>query len=448
MMEKPDFDILSGIASRIYIVGVKAVTPGKLIPRAVGLDNHFLRAGDFSYDLQSIEKIWVIGAGKASAAMGHYLEGLLGDSIAGGYIVTRRGCYCRLKRITVAEAGHPYPDTNSFIASEKIRHIAESAQQADLVICLWSGGGSALIADSPESISADDYRAVNRILVRCGASIQEINSVRKHISITKGGQLARLIWPATAINILISDVPGDDADVIASGPTVPDNSTFHDALNVVRKYDLWNQLPESVIHYLNEGAEGRNPETPKHGDSIFSRQNSIMAGTNLVALTAARSEAMAYGYETLIITSALKGNTNEAADYIFETIKAHQIATYTKPFCLLFGGETTVNVQGSGKGGRNQHLALTLAGKISDTDNITILVAGTDGSDGETDATGAIVNSLTIKRASEAGIDANYYLGNFDSWSFFKKAGGHVITGSTFTNVMDIVVVLIGQPAL
>jgi glycerate 2-kinase len=432
------------IAEHIFLSGVRGVLPGQVINDNVNLQGAILKIGDQSYDLGKYRNIFVIGAGKASASLGHYLERKLGDRITGGHIVTKYGYYCKLKKIKVTEAGHPIPDENSFAATSEIISIADSAAEDDLVICIWSGGGSSLLADYPDSSNRQEIMFFNDMLVRCGAAIDEINIVRKHLSKVKGGQLARHIWPAASITIYMSDVIGDRPDVVASGPTVPDNSNFREALQVVEKYGLLNDMPASLLRFIYEGVQGLQPDTPKSGSQEFSRSWLHLAGNNMTALKASAREAAEMGFSVHIITGDLAGETAQASAFIVETInKYRNNSSLSRPVCLLFGGETTVKVTGDGIGGRNQHLALHTAMAIRDIPGITFLSAGTDGNDGNSDAAGAVVDSETAHLALSMNADPSLFLQNFDSYSFFRSVGGHVYTGPTMTNVMDIAIAII-----
>jgi glycerate 2-kinase len=431
-------------AEHIFLAGVRGVLPEKIIHDLISVQGSLFKIGPLTYDLEKFRRIYIVGAGKASASLGHYIESKLGNRITGGQIVTKYGYLCRLKKIRVTEAGHPVPDENSFLATSEIIRIADNANENDLVICIWSGGGSSLLSDHPESSSQQEMMFFNDMLVRCGATISEINVVRKHLSKVKGGQLARHIWPAACITIYLSDVIGDPPDVVASGPTAPDNSTFGDALQVIEKYGLKNDIPASLLGFIYEGVQGLHPDTPKPGDPDFSRSEILLAGNNMKALKAAAITAEEMGFSTYIVTSELMGDTQQACSYIFDSIigyrNNHEVR---KPVCLLFGGETTVKVTGEGAGGRNQHLALLTALRLQDIPGITFLSAGTDGNDGNTDMAGAVVDSETIHDALSMNADPDKYLENFDSFSFFKTVGGHVYTGPTLTNVMDLAIAII-----
>ena len=431
-------------AEKIFMAGIRSVLPGKLISGIMRLDGSVLTISGNIFPLDEIRNIFVIGAGKASAAMGHYVETILGNRITDGHIVTKYGHSCKLKRITVTEAGHPIPDSNGLRATESIIKISEQAGDNDLVLCLISGGGSALMSDLPEGLLPEELYIVNNLLIRCGAGINEINCVRKHLSKIKGGQLARIIHPAKLITLILSDVVGNPLEVIASGPTVADPSTFSDALRILNDYNLTSDITTGVLNYLRDGSRGIHQETPKPGDPLFSGILNILAGTNLTALEAAKNQAVNMGFKTYIIDAELRGDVENVCESVISTAVAFKDnIEIRKPVCLLYGGETTVKISGEGKGGRNQHLALLAAQRLRKTIGITVLSAGTDGTDGPTDAAGAVADAETIFRAVSLNEDPEKYIYEFNSYVFFKRAGGQIKTGPTFTNVMDLVVVLI-----
>lgn len=364
-------------ALRIFLAGVRGVLPEKLVTDVLQLKGQVLVAGNHEVSLEGIEKILVIGAGKASAAMGHYVECILGDRISGGHIVVKYGHSCTLKKIRVTEAGHPVPDENGFMAAREIKKIASDASANDLVICLISGGASALLSDLPEGLIPEELYIVNNLLIRSGATINEINCVRKHLSSIKGGQLVRTIRPARLITLIISDVIGNHLDVIGSGPTVPDSTTFADALGVIEKYNLTDDVTRGVMNYLRDGYAGYHPDTPKPGNLIFEGTMNIIAGTNQAALRACKNEAVKLGYRSYIIDAALEGDVETACESIINTaLSFRNNQDIPKPACLLYGGETSVRVTGSGTGGRNQHLALSAAIKLRDIPGITVLSRG------------------------------------------------------------------------
>jgi len=432
------------IAEQIFMAGVESVIPAGLITNVLILKDNILLIGDLSFSLELIDNIYVIGAGKASAIMAAEVEKILGKLVSGGHIAVKHGHSTKLKYIKVTEAGHPVPDLNSFKATEAILEIAGRAEKDDLVICLLSGGGSALLSDFPVGSSPEEMMALNDLLVNSGATIREINAVRKHLSIVKGGNLARRIFPATLVSLILSDVPGNPLDVIASGPTSPDPTTFQQAITVIEQFDLEESVPAELFKYLRDGAAGLIQETPKPDDAAFSNTHNLLIGTNSIALEAAKLKALEFNINPVIIDDQLQGDVISVAEYIVQTaLKFKDDPNEVKPVCLLFGGETTVVMTGNGLGGRNQHLAMLCATLLQNQPDITILSAGTDGTDGPTDATGAVVDSDTLSIAKSKNVDIQKYIDDFDSYRFFKKVGGQIITGPTMTNVMDIIVVIV-----
>jgi glycerate-2-kinase len=432
------------LAEQLFLAAIESVLPARLIAGKMSVADNYLLFGDHTFSLDSFDNIYILGAGKASALMGAEVEKILGSRIAEGHIVVKYGHSCKLNYIKVSEAGHPVPDLNGHKATEVILNIATKAGKNDLVIVLLSGGGSSLLADYPEGTSLKDIKTVNDLLIKSGASIHEINAVRKHLSNVKGGHLARAVCPATLVSLILSDVVGDPPDVIASGPTAPDPTTFQNALAVLGKFKISGLVPEGILKHLYEGVRGDRQETPKPGDAVFSKTINILVGTNKVALDAVRQKAIEFNINSVIIDDELQGDVYSVAEYIVDKAVQFKLdKNEVKPVCLLFGGETTVEMTGSGKGGRNQHLALLCANILNDNNGITILCGGTDGTDGPTDAAGAVVDSESEMIALSKGIDPLKYIREFDSYNFFKKCGGHIKTGPTMTNVMDIIIVLI-----
>lgn len=431
-------------AQFIFSSACDGVKPDKLVFKNLKLKDNLLSIQNFRLDLSTIEHIYVIGAGKASGLMAQAVETLLGNKIDEGCIGVKYGHACQLHKITCIEAGHPVPDHNGLRVSQKIIQLAQKAQESDLVICLFSGGGSALMADCPAGITLDELQNLSSLLLRCGANIYEINAVRKHLSAIKGGNLAKIIYPATALSLLLSDVVGDAMDIIASGSTVPDTSTYQKAVEVIDKYKLRLKISPGIIKMLEDGEAGLIPETPKSGDQIFLKVHNFIIGNNRTALDAAQTKAEKLGYSARIVTSTLNGDVEDIAPgLISQALKARNNFPAGGPVCLLFGGEITVKVKGEGLGGRNQHLALRVACLLKDLKGITLLSAGTDGTDGPTDAAGAVVNCNTYHEAIARNVLPEKYLKDFDSYHFFEKVGGLIISGPTLTNVMDIVIILI-----
>lgn len=427
----------------IFLAGVESVKPDNLIKRYVSVENNNLKIDRISFDLSTIKNIYVVGAGKASAAMAQTIEHILGSRISEGHIITKYEHSVPLKFIETTEAGHPVPDDNGIKGTGKILTIVKKADKDDLVICLISGGGSALLADVPDGCTLDDLKKVSSILLKTGANITEMNCIRKHLSAVKGGQLSKTAAPARVVSLILSDVIGDPLDVIASGPTAPDPSTFADAISIISKYKIESEIPEHILMTLKDGLENKRQETLKKSDDILQLTSNFIIGTNKLALNTAKEKAESLGYDSHIVTNNLDTDVTEVASYITELAKHVRNQKTSKKTCLLFAGEPTVKVKGGGLGGRNQHLALLAAVLIKDLPGITMLSGGTDGSDGPTDATGAVVDSLTLQKASDLGLNPEHYIDNSDSYNFFKQAGGLIITGPTQTNVMDLMVALI-----
>lgn len=432
------------IAEQIFLAGIESVLPDRLIMKWMEVRDGILCIGDLHFDLNKTDNIYVIGAGKASVLMGEAVEKILGNRIKDGHIVVKYGHSVKLRYLKVTEAGHPIPDNNGLRATSEILNISKKATDKDLVLCLISGGGSALLADFPDGSSLQEIMIINDLLVKSGACISEINAVRKHISGVKGGRLAQKVAPATLVTLILSDVPGDAPDVIASGPTVPDPTTYQDALDVLTKFNLLKLVPPSLMEHIESGADGKFDETPKEGNAIFAKTFNLLIGTNRIALEAAKIRSHDFNINALIIDDKIQGDISSVAEYLIDMALHFQSdPEEVKPVALLFGGETTVSMCGKGKGGRNQHLAMLCAVLLKDHTGITILSAGTDGNDGPTDAAGAVVDSDTYRKTISRRINTDKYLAEFDSYHFFRKAGGHIITGPTRTNVMDIIVVIV-----
>ncbi len=426
-----------------FNVAVESVQPQRLLPRFLQVQGEQLIAGDTVFPLNRFEHIYLLAVGKAAAEMALEAERILGPRITDGLVVTKYGHGRQLRHLALTEAGHPIPDQQGVLATEQMTALARRATKDDLVIVLLSGGASSLMPDMPDGISLNELQLTNELLVHSGAPIEAINTVRKHLSNLKGGGLARLIAPATTLSLIISDVVGDNPEVIASGPTVADSSTFADAWEVVERYHLLEKLPASILYHLQKGVRGEIAETPKPGDALFDNTSYYIIGSNRIALDAVATAAIEKGYNTSIVTDRLVGDYRQVADYIVKQIEDIEGDDDGKPHCLLLGGEPTVKVTAGGLGGRNQHLALHLSTLIADKHGITILCAGTDGTDGPTDASGAVLDGNTVAHAKELGLQAQQYLDNFNAYHFFKKVGGLIQTGDTGTNVMDLVIVLI-----
>ena len=452
-MEAESMDLLNKMRSQaqeLFRASLKRVDPYEAVRRFVRLDGNKLlldQEGESEtvLDLQAFGRIFVVGGGKATAPMARAVEVTLGERVRKGIINVKYGFGEELLRTELIEAGHPLPDQKGVEGARKILDLLKSAGERDLVFSLISGGGSALLPLPAGTISLAEKQALTRKLLECGASIGEINAIRKHISLSKGGQLARAAFPATTVNLMLSDVVGDKMDVIASGPFVPDQSTFKEAWAIIEKYEL-TDIPQSIKAHIQKGLEGKIPETPTLGDVVFSRVYNRIVGSNLLALEAAKEEAERMGYTTLILSSMVEGETKEVARV--HTAIAKEILASGQPIrapaCVISGGETTVTIRGHGLGGRSQEFCLAAALDLMDLPpRVVILSGGTDGNDGPTPAAGAIVDQQTVQRGIQAGMKAAEYLRNNDSFRFFEKTGELLVTGPTKTNVMDVRIVLV-----
>ncbi len=421
-------------ALAIFKAALRAANPAASVARRLARE-----------DLTRYRDIYVVGAGKAGAAMARAAERVLGRRIARGLLNVKYGHTAPLRRIELNECGHPVPDQRGVEGARRIAEIAAAAGPGDLLLCLVSGGASALLPLPADSITLDEKQQVTKLLLACGADIHEINAVRKHISQIKGGQLARLAYPARVLSLLLSDVIGDDIDVIGSGPTAPDASTFALARAILEKYAIFQPAPASIRERLESGARGRIPETPKQGERIFTRVRNVVIGSNRMAVDAAAARARQLGFRTLVLSTFVEGETREIARMHAAIAKeiVHSGRPLKPPACVITGGETTVTLRGDGLGGRNQEFVLSVAIDISGLENVVILSAGTDGSDGPTDAAGAIADGRTLARNPHAP----EFLARNDSYRYFEALGDLIVTGPTNTNVMDVRLILVGaQP--
>jgi hydroxypyruvate reductase len=381
--------------------------------------------------------VFVFGCGKAGGAMAAALERALGQRITEGLVVVKDGYTVPTRRIVLREAGHPVPDARGQAAAEATLHRVRVAGADDLVVFLVSGGGSALTPAPVPPITLAEKQETTRLLLGAGATINELNAVRKHLSLFKGGQFARAAAPARLIALILSDVIGDPLDVIASGPTAPDPTTFADALTVLQERGVAYLVPTAVLARLEAGARGEVEETPKAGDAAFERVTNLVIGNNALVVDAAAAEAGRLGYRAEVLTHGLQGEARDVARELVARARA-----LPKHACLIAGGETTVRVQGKGKGGRCQEFALAAALELSAADRLVVLAAGTDGTDGPTDAAGAIVDATTVARGERAGREARATLDDNDAYTFLSGAGDLLLTGPTNTNLLDVYVLL------
>ena len=432
-------------AAQILGAGVAAADPAAAIHRAVVFDGSTLRAAGWAHDLAARGRIVVVGAGKASARMAMAVEDLFDDRLDAGVLVTRYGYGASLRRITLLEAGHPLPDAAGQRAAERVAQVAAEAGPDDLVLVLLSGGGSALLPLPAAGIALEEKIAATDLLLRSGATIAEVNTVRKHLSRIKGGHLARLAAPATVLTLILSDVLGNPLDAIASGPTVPDPTTFAEALAIADRYALRAQLPQSVRAHLEAGAAGRVPETPKAGDPAFDRARAVVVGDISLAAGAAVERAEALGYHTRLCGTDVQGQAREVGAHLGNMLREAQTSRREPhPICLVMGGETTVIVRGRGRGGRNQEVALGAAPVLAGLPQTLVAAFGTDGIDGPTDAAGAVADGTTVARARERGLGVQAALDANDAYPFLDALEDLIVSGPTHTNVNDLWLGIIG----
>ena len=412
---------------------VNAAEPKRLMKSKMKVENDQLRVDGYTLDLRKFKHVYVVGGGKAGGKMAQAIEELLGKHVTAGVVNIPYGTSQKTNVIELNEASHPVPDEAGVAGTYRIMSIAEQAKEDDLVICLISGGGSSLMPLPREGVSLKDKQVLTNALLKSGAEITEINVVRKHLSAFKGGWLAKKAYPATLLNLILSDVIGDSLDSIASGPTVPDKSTFMDSKKILKKYDLWLKVPASIRNILSEGAKGLLQETPKPDDFVI--------GNNRTASQASIDFLGSKGLNTLLLAEMLAGEAKEVGKNLAKIAIEGFVCTGTsRSLGIVAGGETTVKVRGKGLGGRNQELALSAAQNLKESAECVIASFSTDGVDGPTDAAGAIIDGSTVKRARQLGLDLEKYISNNDSYSFFKKLGDLIFTGSTGTNVNDVTV--------
>jgi glycerate-2-kinase len=424
---------------------VKAVDPKQIIESKLVLKNSTLKVDKYSFDLKKLKHIYVVGGGKASGSMAEALEQILGNRITRGSVNIPRGNKPKTSIIKLHEASHPIPDESGVKGTRIMLDIAEQAEKDDLVICLISGGGSSLMPLPSGEISIADKRTLTDTLLKSGATINEINTVRKHISDFKGGWLAKKAYPATILNLILSDVVGDPLDFIASGPTVPDSTTFSDAANVLKKYGLWNKTTLSIKKVLTKGEEGKIPETPKANDEAFKKVFNVVVGNNRTASLAACEYLESAKLNTLLLTSTLEGEARHVGTMLASIAREASVSSnpVSKPAGIIAGGETTVVVTGKGSGGRNQEIPLAAALKLACHDGVVVASLSTDGVDGPTDAAGAIADGKTLARAAKIGVAPEKYLAENDSYHFFAKLEDLIFTGPTGTNVNDVSVIIV-----
>lgn len=448
-------DKLRQDAIAIFQAAIEAVDAEVAVRRHVHVD---LRAGllrlssGTCLSLSRFKRVLVVGGGKAAASMAFALEQVIAPAFEPQGTVNVKHVHTspRPRFICLNEAGHPLPDAAGVEGVRRIEDLLQTVCDTDLLFVLISGGASALLPAPAPGLSLEEKQETTDLLLRAGADIYELNAVRKHLSRMKGGQLALRAQPATVVSLILSDVIGDRLDVIGSGLTAPDPSTFEDAENALRKYDLLDRVPASVLTRLRDGRTGQIPETPKDFDSFSSRIHNLIVGSNRLAIEAAADAARSLGYHTSILSSTFQGETRGAARFHVEILREILSSgnPIQQPACLLSGGETTVTVHGKGKGGRNQEFGLAAAIALEGMENAVVLAAGTDGTDGPTDAAGAIVDGTTAFRATAAGLSMSDHLDRNDSYPLLHAVGDLLKTGPTGTNVMDLNIMIAGKKAM
>jgi hydroxypyruvate reductase len=431
------------VARDVLGAALAAVEPGMAVRRHVRRDGNWLLAGDASYDLQSFRRVRVVGAGKASGAMAEAVERLLGGRVDAGLVIVKDGYKAQTRHIAQREASHPAPDARGLAATDDVLTLVRDLHADDLLLVLLSGGGSALLERPAPGVDLGAIQATTELLLRAGASIAEVNAVRKHLSSVKGGGLARLAEPAHVLALVLSDVIGDPLDVIASGPLAADPTTYADACAMLQRFALWDRVPPAVSAHLAAGAAGHAAETPKPGDSAFANVRHVVIGNNALAAEAAVEYARSVGLNTLLLSTYVEGEAREVGRVLGS--QARELGEHGRPLarpaCLVLGGETTVTVRGDGMGGRNQEVALGAVRGLAGLQNVLVLSAATDGGDGPTDAAGAWADGRSLGRAAALGFEPQAYLAHNDAYSFFAALGDLLVTGPTLTNVNDLMFV-------
>jgi len=446
-------------AARIMAAAIQSVEPGAAVAQYMRLEDERLIISEQVYNLNKYRRIFLIGAGKAGAPMAGTAAEILGRRLNESIIIVKEGHtgsyilhdvdYGKTINahapehtvvIRILEAGHPLPDERGVIGAQQIEDLLSGTQPDDLVICLISGGGSALLVSPSPGITLDDMQELTTYLLACGANINEINTLRKHLDRVKGGGLAGMAAPAAVATLILSDVIGDPLDVIASGPTVPDPSTYEQAYQILEKYDLLGRVPRSITTHLKKGQRGELPETPKPGDPLFERVQNVIIGSNIQAARAAVNQAQKEGLHTLLLTTWLQGEARQAGRFLAAV--GHQINAdnqpVVRPACVVVGGETTVTIKGDGLGGRNQEMALGAVSGFDGLPDSALITLATDGGDGPTDAAGAVVTGETQYQAHQMGFSPDDFLARNDSYNFFEPLGDLLKPGPTHTNVNDL----------
>lgn len=426
----------------ILEAALAAIDPALLITQRLFIAENTLRIDDSKYPLIG-RRVWILSIGKAGVPMAGAMESLLGsERIAGGVALTREGYGGSTEVVRVIEAGHPIPD--STVGADAIAELSDQVGPDDLVLCLLSGGGSALLASPPPGVTVSELARMTELLLHSGASIDEVNTVRRHVSCLQGGQLMARLHPATVVTLILSDVIGDQLESIASGPTVPDSKSFADAHAVLQRHELWARIPDSIRSHILCGIASKVPDTPKPGDPIFETAQTILLGNNDTAVAAMAAAARAFEFDVHIRSTPLIGEAREVGSQLAD--QALQLAdSASTKWALVAGGETTVTVRGDGLGGRNQELALAAALRLEGIHGLSLAALATDGTDGPTDAAGALIDGETVALARQRAMDPAAALARNDSYSTLSATQDLLWTGPTMTNVADLCLIL-GEP--
>jgi glycerate 2-kinase len=427
---------------------LEAVNPRNAVARCMHWEGQRLKIDSTLWNVGEFERIIIIAVGKASVPMAEEVVKILGCTRMVGCVVTKHGhalLHALPEALTIIESGHPIPDAEGIKAARRITALLEKSTEQDLVLLLLSGGGSALLPAPVPGLTLVQLQLTTDALLRGGATIGELNAVRKHISTLKGGQLARLASPSPVVALILSDVVGDPIDVIASGPTSPDSTSYETALNILDRYHITGLVPSAVIKHLEDGAAQLVPETPKPFDDIFSKVTNVIVGSNKLAAQAAVQEASVRGYNALLLSTYVEGEAREVGKIAAAIAKGIRYGTgpLTPPACIVWGGETTVTVRGGGKGGRNQELALSAAMAMEGLENVLLLALATDGTDGPTDSAGAIVDGQSAALARNRGWDLHAILADNNSYPLLDDIGALLRLGPTGTNVNDLMVLMV-----
>jgi glycerate 2-kinase len=428
------------VVQRVLAAALQAVDPYAAVSRHVSRQGDRLVIGAKTYDLPEFENIYLAAIGKAGAPMARAVIDLLKEKLTQGIVLVKDGHQADLPGIEVFTAGHPIPDARGVLAAGHIMDLLRKAGERDLVLCLLSGGGSALLSSPAPGLTLGDLQHLTALLMRCGADINQINTLRKHLETAKGGSLAKLAFPAQTVTLVLSDVIGDPLDVIASGPTYPDPTTYQDAYAVLERYNLLAEAPSAILDHLERGRRGGLLETPKPGDPIFVGVQYEIVGNNYLAAQAALQQARWEGLNPLLLTTSLQGEARHAGRFLAAIARQVSLSgqPVARPACLIAGGETTVTLQGDGLGGRNQEVALGAVAGLTGLEKALLVTLATDGGDGPTDASGAVASGETLQQAQALGLDPQVFLRRNNAYRFFERLGGLVKTGPTLTNVNDL----------